>query len=148
MSVVKHQVVSTGGDFITNSGSFVEIPDTRLVFQVEDQSTVAISAVLGIWGNPSEVALMVDEAFIQTLIVADTKYQFYSCQVAFNLTLVVPAGVHTIGLFLRALEGCRDETPEGPREWSPRKKKKREKEPIARVIRSPEMPISITAIVV
>lgn len=141
MAPLTHSLVSTIGDFITNSAPFVEVPDTSLVFQCENGATIHLTSFTWVSGLGVEVGLMIDGSMMQAMRLLSSEVS--SAQVAFSIATVLPAGPHRISLFLRTSEG--DNVPQGPREWSPRKRKK----PTgwAKIERTPTRPTVITAIV-
>jgi hypothetical protein len=137
MSAVKgyFEKISTEGDFVTNSNSWVDVPDSDLKFSLEKPGAVFIAADVFL-ENCAEVAYRTDEVFHGIVIRTEQKnIQFQAC-VTFMQWFA--AGPHTISMAIRFLDGI----PNGPREWSPRFEKNKE---VAKLIRSAECPLRIRA---
>lgn len=90
---------------------------------------------------PCEVGIMIDGNYIATVGSVPDYHNSSLTSLEIAGILHLPAGVHTLQLAFRvALPN--NQYPEGPREWSPRKKKP----PIALLMKNSEIPATLIAI--
>ncbi len=138
----KWEVVATDGDFLTTSIAFVQVPGISLCFSLNEAGIIRYYArVVVSTGVPSEIGFRVNGNYIVTVgSIPEYLHSLTTLEVSGILHL--PAGVHILELAFRVALPRNQGYPEGPREWSPRKKTI----PPALLLKNPKMPATLLAI--
>lgn len=130
--------VSTDGDFMTNSKTFVEVPGTRVVYPLDRAETVEITLQAVVHMGRCQVGMRIDgrdQSYVDVLGIPKFAGKEYLYPVALRAAERMEPGVHSAVMVMRETVGRR--IWEGPKEWSPRNRPPGS----ARLSRSPAVPV-------
>lgn len=141
----KWEMVATGGDFLTTSTQFILVPGVLVCPRLDEPRTIRYStSVVVSTAAPCEIGLMVDGNYIATVGAASANPNPSLTTLEIGGIVHLPTGLHVLQLAFRVALPGNHGYPEGPREWSPRKKKI----PPALLMMNPRMPATLLAIAV